>query len=127
MGGWNGKLLRVDLGTGKSTVEDIPHEWREQYIGGRGLAARYLYETMDPKAEPLSPDNKMIFATGPLTGTPVPCGARYTVVTTGALTGAITTSTKSSMIAAAVSSSKGRFSATMPPKAETGSHFKALP
>ena len=92
MGGWNGKLLRVDLGTGKSTVEDIPHEWLEQYIGGRGLAARYLYETMDPKAEPLSPDNKMIFATGPLTGTPVPCGARYTVVTKGALTGAITTS-----------------------------------
>jgi aldehyde:ferredoxin oxidoreductase len=62
------------------------------YIGGRGLADRYLYEEMDPTVDPLSPDNKMIFATGPLTGTSAPCGARYMVVTKGALTGAITTS-----------------------------------
>jgi aldehyde:ferredoxin oxidoreductase len=47
---------------------------------------------MDPRVEPYSPDNKLIFATGPLTGTPVSCGARYMVVTKGALTNAITTS-----------------------------------
>ncbi len=92
MGGWTGKLLRVDLTTGKSNIESIPEEWLREYIGGRGLADRYLYEEMDATADPLSPENKLIFAMGPLTGTPVPCGARYMVVTKGALTGAITTS-----------------------------------
>ncbi len=92
MGGWTGKLLRVDLSSGQSSVEDIPTEWLHDYIGGRGLADRYLYEEMDPTVDALSPENKMIFATGPLTGTPTPCGARYMVVTKGALTGAITTS-----------------------------------
>ena len=75
MGGWTGKLLRVNLTDGTSAVESIPREWLKQYIGGRGLAARYLYDEMDPRAEPLSPENKLIFATGPLTGTPAPCGA----------------------------------------------------
>jgi len=92
MGGWTGKLLRVDLTTGQSKIEPIPDEWLREYMGGRGLADRYLYEEMDPTVDPLSPENKLIFATGPLTGTPVPCGARYMVVTKGALTDAITTS-----------------------------------
>ncbi len=92
MGGWTGKLLRVNLTTGTHAIEDIPVAWMREYIGGRGLAARYLYEEMDPTADPLGPENKLIFATGPLTGTPVPCGARYMVVTKGALTNAITTS-----------------------------------
>ncbi len=92
MSGWTGKLLRVDLTKGKCSTEEIPAEWRREYVGGRGLATRYLYEEMDPTVDPLSPENKLIFATGPLTGTPVPCGARYMVVTKGALTNAITTS-----------------------------------
>ncbi len=92
MNGWTGKLLRVNLTTGQSRVEDIPQAWLQDYIGGRGLADRYLWQEMDPKADPYSPDNRLIFATGPLTGTPVSCGARYMVVTKGALTGAITTS-----------------------------------
>lgn len=92
MAGWTGKLLRVDLTSGNCTAEQIPQEWLNEYIGGRGVAARYLYEEMDPTVDPLSPENKLIFATGPLTGTPVPCGARYMVVTKGALTDAITTS-----------------------------------
>jgi len=92
MGGWTGKLLRVDLTSGESKIESIPEEWLREYMGGRGLADRYLYEEMDPTVDPLSPENKLIFATGPLTGTPVPCGARYMVVTKGALTDAITTS-----------------------------------
>ncbi len=87
-----GKLLRVDLTSGRIAVEDIRSDWLRDYVGGRGLAARYLYEELDPQVDPLSPDNKLIFATGPLTGTPVPCGARYMVVTKGALTNAITTS-----------------------------------
>jgi aldehyde:ferredoxin oxidoreductase len=92
MFGWTGKLLRVDLTAGTSRTEAIPAEWLRQYIGGRGLGDRYLHEELDPTVDPLAPGNKLIFATGPLTGTPVPCGARYMVVTKGALTGAITTS-----------------------------------
>ena len=91
-GGWTGKLLRVNLTDGTHKIEPINLDWAKEYIGGRGLAARYLYEEMDPTVDPLSPENKLIFATGPLTGTPAPCGARYMVVTKGAQTGAITTS-----------------------------------
>src|SRR5438045_3125609 len=87
-----GKLLRVDLTSSRITVEEIRPDWMRDYVGGRGLAARYLYEELDAKVDPLSPANKLIFATGPLTGTPAPCGARYMVVTKGALTNAITTS-----------------------------------
>jgi aldehyde:ferredoxin oxidoreductase len=92
MNGWTGKLLRVNLTNGRSQVEDIPAAWLRDYLGGRGLGDRYLWQELDPRVEPYSPDNKLIFATGPLTGTPVSCGARYMVVTKGALTGAITTS-----------------------------------
>src|SRR3989449_8408592 len=92
MTGWTGKLLRVNLTTGSSQVEDIPGEWLREYIGGRGMADRYLWHELNPRVDPLSPDNKLLFAAGPLTGTPVPCGARYMVVTKGALTNVITTS-----------------------------------
>lgn len=92
MYGWTGKLLRVNLSRGTHSVEPLNEQWCRDYIGGRGLGARYLYEEVDPRVDPLSPDNKLIFACGPLTGTPVPCGARYMVVTKGYLTGAITTS-----------------------------------
>ena len=92
MSGWTGKCLRVDLTAGSSKVEDIPQQWLTEYVGGRGLGARYLYEESDPGTDALAPENKLVFATGPLTGTPVPCGARYMVVTKGALTNAITTS-----------------------------------
>lgn len=92
MGGWTGKLLRVDLAAGRATVEPLNMTWARDFIGGRGLGARYLYAEMDPRVEPLAAENKLIFATGPLTGTNASCGARYMVVTKGALTGAITTS-----------------------------------
>ena len=92
MYGWTGKILRVDLTRGTWQVEDVPKAWMRDFVGGRGLAAKYLYEEMDPMVDALSPENKLILATGPLTGTPVSCGARYMVVTKGPLTGAITTS-----------------------------------
>ena len=92
MYGWTGKLLRVNLSRGTWAVEPLNEQWCRDYIGGRGLAARYLFDEVDPRVDPLSEDNKLIFACGPLTGTPVPCGARYMVVTKGYLTGAITTS-----------------------------------
>ena len=87
--GWQGRLLRVDLTAGTCAEEALNMEWAQSYLGSRGLATKYLAEEMDPKADPLSPDNKLIFATGPLTGTTAPTGGRYTVVTKGALTNAI--------------------------------------
>jgi aldehyde:ferredoxin oxidoreductase len=91
-GGWAGKVLRVNLGTGTFSVEPTPDDWARDFIGGRGLADRYLHAELNPRVEPLSPENKLIFATGPLTGTNTPTGARYMVVTKGPLTDAITTS-----------------------------------
>ena len=90
--GWTGKLLRVDLSSGSITKEDVNEDWAHDYIGGRGLGARYLYEELDPTVDALSPDNEMIFATGPMTGTNASCGARYMVITKSPLTGTITTS-----------------------------------
>jgi aldehyde:ferredoxin oxidoreductase len=89
MGGWTGKLLRVNLTTHKIAVEKVPEDWRREFIGGRGLAARYLYKELNPKVDPLSPDNVLIFATGPLTGTMASTSGRFVVVTKGPLTGAI--------------------------------------
>jgi aldehyde:ferredoxin oxidoreductase len=64
-------------------------EWAHDYLGQRGLATKYLASEIDPKVDPLSPDNKIIWATGPLTGTMASTGGRYSVVTKGPLTGAI--------------------------------------
>ncbi|MDA1089723.1 MAG: aldehyde ferredoxin oxidoreductase family protein [Proteobacteria bacterium] len=86
---WTGKILRVNLSKGTCESEPLNMEWAKQYLGQRGLATKYLVEETDPKVDPLSPGNKMIMATGPLTGTIAPTGGRYSVVTKGALTGAI--------------------------------------
>ena len=91
-GGWIGTVLRIDLTTGQITKEPLNMAWAKDFIGGRGLGAKYLSEEMDPATDPLSPDNKMIFATGPMTGTNVSTSSRFMVVTKGALTNAITTS-----------------------------------
>ena len=87
--GWNRKVLRVNLTAGTCTPEPLNMAWANDYLGSRGLASKYLVEEIDPKVDPLSPDNKMIMATGPLTGTMASTGGRYTVVTKGALTNAI--------------------------------------
>jgi aldehyde:ferredoxin oxidoreductase len=86
---WAGKILRVDLTAGTVKSEPLNMGWARAYIGSRGLAAKYLTEEVDPKVDPLSPGNKIIWATGPLTGTMASTGGRYTVSTKGALTGAI--------------------------------------
>ena len=89
MKGWHGKILRVNLTSGEISTETIDPQIAKDYLGGRGWAIRYLYDEVDPKVDPLSPENKMIFATGPLTGTPAPTGNRYMVVTKSPLTGAL--------------------------------------
>ncbi|SNS31169.1 phenylacetaldehyde:ferredoxin oxidoreductase [Noviherbaspirillum humi] len=87
--GWTGKILRVDLTAGTCKSEPLNMQWAREYIGQRGLATKYFVSEVDPKVEPLSPENKIIWATGPLTGTMASTGGRYSVITKGALTGAI--------------------------------------
>jgi len=86
---WAGKILRVNLTAGTVTSEPLNREWARAYIGSRGLGSKYLINEVDPKVDPLSPDNKIIWSTGPLTGTMASTGGRYTVITKGPLTGAI--------------------------------------
>lgn len=86
---WTRKVLRINLTSGEITTEPLNMEWAQKYLGQRGLATKYLVEETDPKVDPLSPENKMIFATGPLTGTCASTGGRYSVITKGPLTGAI--------------------------------------
>ncbi|NWG32366.1 MAG: aldehyde ferredoxin oxidoreductase family protein [Rhodocyclaceae bacterium] len=87
--GWTRKILRVDLTNGTCKSEPLNMEWAQQYLGQRGLATKYFVSEVDPKVDPLSPANKLIMTTGPLTGTAASTGGRYSVVTKGALTGAI--------------------------------------
>ncbi|MBX2823785.1 MAG: aldehyde ferredoxin oxidoreductase family protein [Gammaproteobacteria bacterium] len=100
--GWQRKLLRINLTEGSIIHEPLNMEWAGQYLGGRGLATKYLWEGMDPKADALSPGNVLIFTTGPLTGTMASTGGRYAVVTKGPLTNAI-----------ACSNSGGKFGAEL--------------
>ena len=66
---WAKKILRVNLSKGTCASEPLNMEWAQQYLGQRGLATKYLVSETDPKVDPLSPDNKLIMTTGPLTGT----------------------------------------------------------
>jgi aldehyde:ferredoxin oxidoreductase len=92
MYGWHGKLLRIDLTHRTSSVETIDPQAARDFIGGRGLAIKYLYAEMDPRVDPLAAENLLIFATGPLTATLAPTGNRYMVVTKSPLTGALSCS-----------------------------------
>ncbi|MEW5724925.1 MAG: aldehyde ferredoxin oxidoreductase N-terminal domain-containing protein, partial [Thermodesulfobacteriota bacterium] len=90
--GWRGRLLRVNLTKGEGRAEDIPPQVLKDYIGGRGLGIYYLNREMDPAADPLSPDNVLVMAAGPLTGTLAATGCRYMITTKSPLSGALTAS-----------------------------------
>ena len=77
-------------------------EWAQAYLGQRGLASKYLSEEVDPRVDPLSPGNKLIMVTGPLTGTMASTGGRYSVVTKSPLTGAIACSNSGGFIGAEI-------------------------
>ena len=99
---WQGQVLRINLTKKTTIIEPLNMDWAEAYLGERGLGTKYLWENMDPKVDALSPDNVLIFATGPLTGTMAPTSGRYAVITKGPLTGAI-----------ACSNSGGKFGAEL--------------
>ena len=83
---WTGNILRVNLTKGTCNAEALNHEWAQDYLGQRGLATKYLVEEVDAEVDALAPDNKMIMATGPLTGTMASTGGRYSVITKSPLT-----------------------------------------
>jgi len=89
MHGWIGTILRVNLTTGSVSREPLDPGYARDYIGARGLGTKVLFDEVDPRVDPLAPENKLIFVPGPLTGTYAPSGGRYEVVTKGALTGAV--------------------------------------
>ncbi|MCK8519896.1 aldehyde ferredoxin oxidoreductase N-terminal domain-containing protein, partial [Methanoculleus sp. 7T] len=85
MYGWTGTVLRVNLTAGTVTKEALKKDAAENYIGGRGLGEKYFMDEVDPKVDALSPANKLIFATGPLTGTMGISTGRYDVIAKGPL------------------------------------------
>ena len=101
---WANKVLRVNLNEGTCSSEPLNMEWAKEYIGQRGLATRYMVEEVDPACDPLGSDNKLIFATGPLTGTMASTGGRYSVITKGPLTGAIACSNSGGYLGAELKS-----------------------
>ncbi|MGB4782605.1 aldehyde ferredoxin oxidoreductase family protein, partial [Candidatus Methylomirabilis sp.] len=98
--GWTGTILRVNLSNGSVAKEPLNPQLARAYIGGRGLATKILYDEIDPMLDPLGPANKLILATGPLTGTNAPTGGRYMVVTKSPLTGTIACSNSGGYVGA---------------------------
>ena len=82
-----GRVLRVDLSSGTSKIEKIDQETVSRFIGGRGLGAKIMWDEVGPAIEALSPENKVILATGPLTGTGFPTASRVIMLTKSPLTG----------------------------------------
>ncbi|MCX5812461.1 MAG: aldehyde ferredoxin oxidoreductase family protein [Proteobacteria bacterium] len=77
MFGWNGRILRIDLTKGSSRVEEMPTYLMQEYIGGRGMCDKIVFDEIDPLIDALSPENKLIFSTGPLTGSGAPSASRF--------------------------------------------------
>jgi aldehyde:ferredoxin oxidoreductase len=86
MKGICGKLLEIDLTSGKTKNTMISDEMVKKYLGGRGLGARLLFDLLPAKTDPLSPENVLIFLTGPLTGSMVTGSSKFVVVTKSPLT-----------------------------------------
>lgn len=85
--GFMGKILRIDLSDGRITHETLNEAWARKYVGGAGLATKYLYDEIPINADPLSPGNPLIFMTGLLTGTASASASRYSVVAKSPQTG----------------------------------------
>jgi len=85
--GYTGKLLRVNLTSGKVKDEPLKEEWAEKYLGGAGIASRILYDELKPGIDPLGPKNKTLIMTGPVNGTIIPTASRVGAYCKSPLTG----------------------------------------
>jgi len=92
MNGWMGTILRVDLTSGEIIKEPLDQKLARDYVGGRGLAVKMLFDEMKFDCDPLGSENILIFINGPLTITGVLSSGRYMVVTKSPLTGTICSS-----------------------------------
>lgn len=88
-GAYYEKIARINLSTGEIKVEKLDLELAHKFIGGRGLGTKILYDEGVATVDPLSPENKLIYITGPMTGATAPSTGRYMVVTKSPLTGMI--------------------------------------
>jgi aldehyde:ferredoxin oxidoreductase len=86
-GGYFGRMLRIDLSTRKMAEEVISDDFALKFLGGSGFAAHYVFNEINPDVDPLSRENKLIFAAGPFCGTSFPAGNRYAVASKSPLTG----------------------------------------
>ncbi len=87
--GYMGKILDIDLTTGKIGEYNLSDRDRELFIGGRFLSTKILWDELKPKTDPLSSENVLVVMTAPLTGTGAPCTSRYDISAKSPLTGAI--------------------------------------
>ncbi|HIE54436.1 MAG TPA: aldehyde ferredoxin oxidoreductase, partial [Chromatiaceae bacterium] len=85
MKGWWGRILRVNLTNNKTWVQEYSPDIAQQFIGGRGLAIKILWDEVKG-VDPLSPENKLIFAAGPFNGLPTPSGGKLVVAAKSPLT-----------------------------------------
>jgi len=86
-GGYSGRILRVDLNRQTWHEEELAPDLAVSFLGGRGLGAWLLYTELMPGIDPLGPENKLIFTTGPLVGTTAPASGRFNLTTLSPLTG----------------------------------------
>ncbi|HHJ00756.1 MAG TPA: aldehyde ferredoxin oxidoreductase, partial [Candidatus Aerophobetes bacterium] len=84
-----GKIHWIDLSTGEYRSEPVADELAWNFIGGKGIGAKLLYDLTDEKTDPLGPDNPLIFAIGPFTGTAVPYSGKGTFIFKSPQTGII--------------------------------------
>ncbi|MCL5046588.1 MAG: aldehyde ferredoxin oxidoreductase, partial [Actinobacteria bacterium] len=89
MNSYTGRILRVDLTARRSRIESTREDWARLFVGGKGLGIRYLYEDLKPGTPPLSPENRLILMTGPLTGTLVPTSGKLAIITRSPATGTV--------------------------------------
>jgi aldehyde:ferredoxin oxidoreductase len=85
--GWRGAILRVDLTTGQITRENLSEELRMNFIGGRGINSKLLFDETGPRTDPLGAENILIIGTGPINGTLAPSSGRFTVTAKSPYTG----------------------------------------
>jgi aldehyde:ferredoxin oxidoreductase len=85
--GYAGKILRVNLSTGKIASQELDREMAYNYLGGSGFGTKILWDEVGPEVEPFSADNRLIFAVGPFTGTIYPTAGRFEVIGKSPLTG----------------------------------------
>jgi aldehyde:ferredoxin oxidoreductase len=88
MQGWIQKFLRLNLSKNKFIVDKYDSEMAKAFLGGRGFAAKIFWDEIKPEVNPLSPENKLIFSTGPLTGLPLPSSGKFLVASKSPITGA---------------------------------------